>query len=143
MRGQSLFVDARPVVKAFELGQAGELEQVLVARHVLGQQQQVVGLLVLAGQAVGHLGPRQVALHTDDGLDARVGGGLPELHRAVHHPVIGQRQGGLAQRLGPRHELRDARQAVEERVFGMAVEVDKGHNGWRPRDSIRKVPTGC
>jgi len=41
--GQEVMVDARVVVEAFQLGRRGDLEQVLVPGHVLGQQQQVIG----------------------------------------------------------------------------------------------------
>ena len=46
VRGQKVVVDARLVVVAVQLGVRGDLEQVAIAGHVLGQQQQVVVLLV-------------------------------------------------------------------------------------------------
>ena len=56
MRGEQFLVDARLAVKAFEKGGRGQLDQVLEAGAVLGQQRQVVaglfirvGLLVHAG----------------------------------------------------------------------------------------------
>ena len=45
---EELAVDARLVVEAFERGDGGELEQVLVARLVAGEQHHVVGWLVEA-----------------------------------------------------------------------------------------------
>ena len=55
-------------------------------------------------------------------------------------PALGDGQAGsqghgrLAQGFRARHQLRDAAQAVEQGVFGMAVEMDEGHvlrpRGW-------------
>ena len=44
VRSQVVGVDARPVVVAVDLGGGADLEQVAVAGHVLGQQQQVVAV---------------------------------------------------------------------------------------------------
>ena len=100
--GQEVMVDARLVVVAAQLGVRGNLEQVAIARHVAGQQQQVVVLFVelrvaaAHGAAVGRL----VGLHADQGADPLPLAGAEELDRAVHDAMIGQRQGRLAEALG-------------------------------------------
>ena len=41
--------------------------------------------------------------------------------------MVGERQGGLLEFLRARYQVIDAVRAVEERVLGVAVEVDEGH----------------
>ena len=50
VRGQVVGVDARLIVVAVKLRIRADLEQVVIAGHVLGQQQQVVAALVLVGR---------------------------------------------------------------------------------------------
>ncbi len=52
--GKEIAVDARKIIKPLQLRRRSDLEQVLVAGHVLGQQKQVRGLLVFLGVAVAH-----------------------------------------------------------------------------------------
>ena len=72
---------------------------------------------------------RLVGLHADQRADALLLAGAEELDRAVHHAVIGQRQGRLAEALGFLDQVFDAPKAVEQRVFGVDVQMDKvvGH----------------
>ncbi len=55
--------------------------------------------------------------------------GAEELDGPMHGPVIGQRQGRLPQPFGFGDQMLDAPQPVEQRVFGVGVQVDKfaGH----------------
>ena len=66
-------VHAGFVVEAVHVGLGDQLDQVLVAGLVLGQEGEVVGRLLL-----GHLGPTapvgNVDLAADDGLDAALPG---------------------------------------------------------------------
>ena len=137
--GEYLPVHLGLVVVTLEEGAAGDLDEVPVAGLVLRQQHQVVVELVPGGgltAAVVHApapgGPltpvvvRQVGLDTQDGLDSLGTAGLVEGHDAVHVAVVGDAQSLLAVGRGRRHQLSDARSAVEHRVLGMNVQVGEG-----------------
>ena len=119
---QQLFIHPRLVVEAFQVGFGGQLDQVLVAGLVLGQQDQVV-VVFIAGVAAEVAARGDIDLAADDGLDAGLSGCLVELDDAVHHAVVGDGQAVHAQLFGPCHQLRDAAHAVEQAVFGVDMEV--------------------
>ena len=56
---QKVVIDARPVVEAFELGGAGDLQQVAVAGVVLGQEKLVEGATVELRVPVADAPPRR------------------------------------------------------------------------------------
>jgi len=120
--GQQL--EVHPRLAAMEpLQEAGarqrhEVAEALVVRR---QERQVVALDLLAAYpAVVH----EVGLEPHKRLDAVLLARLAELHGAVHHTVIGERDGGLAEARGAFGELVDLAGAVEQRILGMDVEVD-------------------
>ena len=122
MRLQELLVHPRAVVEALEVGGGGELEEVAVAGLVLGEQGQVVGealLRVLLEPRVG----RDVPLHADDRLDPVLLGRLVELDGSVEGAMVRDRERFLAQGLRALQQRVDLRQAVEERVLRVRVEV--------------------
>ncbi len=125
MGGEEVEVDARPVVVAVELSAAGQLQQIEVAGLVLGQQQQVGALAVELRVAVGHAPGGDVGLDADDGLDAGFLARFVERDDAEHRPVVGQGQRRLVERLGPRRQVFDAAEAVEQRELTMDVQMDK------------------
>ena len=93
--GQQLAVDARAgedaaVGQAVQMRARGQLDQIAVADLVLGQQQQVVVVLAALGHRVFDRAGRHIGFDADDRLDVGFFGGGVELHRAVHHAVIGQ-----------------------------------------------------
>ncbi len=96
---QVIRIDARAIVVASKLGIRADLKQVAVARHVLGQQQQMVtpsiDLTLVAGHRTSPLG--DVCLNTQQWLDACALARTRELDRAVHGAMIGQRDSTLAQ----------------------------------------------
>ena len=129
--GEQLPIGARLVVVALQVGARAQLDQVLVARLVAGQQREV-------GVALLHAGPRatvgrHVQLEADDRPDALVPGGAVELDGAAQRAVVGERHGGHAQLPGPPHELADTAGAVQQRVLAVHVEMDEvgGHGGLR------------
>ena len=73
----------------------------------------------------------EIGFHAQDRLDARAFGGAIEVDHREHRAVIGQRQGRHPQLRALRHQVGDAAQAVEQRVFGMDVQVNErhGHSG--------------
>src|SRR5205814_2153560 len=101
-------VDPGLVVVALEVGAGGELDEVLVARLVLGQcGEVVVELLAALGVATGVVDAtapggaleagvvRHVQLGADDGGDAGRPAGRVEVEDAVHVAVVGDADRGL------------------------------------------------
>ena len=74
-----------------------------------------------------HRAGRQIGFQANDGLDAGFFGCLVELDHAKHGAVIGDGQGGHAHLFGAPDQLLDIREAIEQRVFGMDMQVDKRH----------------
>ncbi len=136
------------VVVALEVRGRGQLHQVLVAACRLGQERQVVVELVAAvhvtagvvhpAAAGGPLEARfagHVRLGPDDRVDAPGAAQRVEVDDAVHVPVIGDPECGLAVGLGRGHQVLEAGGAVQHRVLGMGVQVRKrpGCHGPPPR----------
>ena len=118
-------VDARVVVKALQLGDAGNLQQVLVAGSILRQQQQVGGLFVLLGVVLLDGAGCQVGFQPDDGLDAGLSGGVVELDHTEHGAVVGDGDARHAHCVGAFDQFVDVAESVEQGVFGVDVEMDK------------------
>jgi hypothetical protein len=125
VRRQKFDVNARAVVVAFKLRGAGNLEQIAIAGVILRQQQHVERALVQLGVAVGHTAARQVAFHAEDRLNLGIDGGLIEILHAVHGAVVGDRQRWHLQRFRALDNFLDFAQAIEQRKFGMNVQMNK------------------
>ncbi|MNX99872.1 hypothetical protein D3C86_1323420 [compost metagenome] len=139
VRGDGVLVDARLVVEALHVAQGVELDQVLVTGAVLGEQHQVAVILA-AGAVRGLVEPgagRDVGFHPDQGLDARLLGLAVELDRAVHHAVVGERQGRHLVLRRALDQLADAAGAVQQGVFGVNVAVDELR--WHDRDPFERL----
>ncbi len=136
---EQLPVHSGLVVVALHERQARQLDQVLVAGLVLGQQGEVVvELLAALGVATGVVDPSaprgtlaavimgHVRLGADDRLDALLVALLVEVQRSVHVAVIGHPDGRhpVGDRLG--HHLVQPRRPVEHRELGVDVEVGEG-----------------
>ena len=121
---EAVEVDARlAAVEALEEAGAGELDEVAEALVGGGEQRQVVALdLALADRAVVD----EVGLEAEDRLDVVLLAGLVELDRAVHHPVVGEPERGLAEGGRAGGQALDVRRAVEQRVLGVNVQVRAG-----------------
>ena len=123
---EQVHVDAGLVVVALDEPGRAELDEVLIALLVFAQEHQVrvfagdLGLVKAA--ALG-----DVDLAPDDRVDARLLAGLVEVDHAVHHAVVRDRQGLHAQLLGALHQRPDAAGAVQQGVFGVQMQVRKGH----------------
>ena len=127
------------VVVALHEREARQLDQVLVAGLVLGQQREVVvellAALGVAARVVDASTPRgalgaavvgHVRLGADDRLDPLLVALLVEVQRAVHVAVIGHpdRRHAVLHRLG--HQFVQPRRPVEHRELGVDVEVGEG-----------------
>ena len=67
----------------------------------------------------------EVALHPEHRLDAGVVRGLVHRERAVHVPVVGDADRGLAVGGRRRDDLADPRRTVEHRVLGVEMQMDE------------------
>ena len=76
---------------------------------------------------------RPARLYSHHGVDARRPTGAEEGDDTVHGAVVGESQSRLAQASGAAHQPLDQAQAVEQRVLGMDMQMDKvvGHGNHR------------
>ena len=116
---------ALPREKPSQEAGRGELDQVGEAGVVLGQQGEVVALVL--GLLLDRLDVvDEVGLEPGDRLDPVLLTGLVEIDGAVHHAVVGQPQRRLPQLRRPRRHRVDLAGAVEQRVLAVGMEMDGG-----------------
>ena len=127
MLAQQRKIDAGLDIKAVQKGLGNEVAQILIACFVLAQQHEVARLVVHAVDAVLHPARGDIDLAADHGVQPGGLAGAVEIDHAVHHAVIGDGDGRLPERLGALDELPDAAGAVEQAVFGVDVQMGKGH----------------
>jgi len=120
-------VDAGLDVKALREGHGHHIAQIAVAGLVFAQQDEVGVFAVDAVLLVGERAGGHIDLAADDGLHARLAAGAVKRHRAVHDAVVRDGQRVLTQLFGAPGQLADAARAVQQAVFGMDMEMDKGH----------------
>ena len=134
--------DARLAVVALEVAGRAELDEVVVALGRLGEERQVVA--PLAGGALAVVGDH-VGLEAHDRRDAALGRLAVQLDGAAHDPVVGERDGALADLLDPVEEPLDLARPVQDRVVGVDVEVREGrvgggrHRGGQARIRARRA----
>ena len=87
----------------------------------MGEQREVVALEL---DRFGADVVAEVRLEAEDRLDPVLLARLVELDGAVHHAVVGEPEGGLAEGGGALREAVDVAGAVEQRVLGVDVQVD-------------------
>ena len=128
---EELAVDARAGIEPLRVRQRGELHQVPVANNVAGQEDEVVVRLHPRPGAglEAAVARRHVRFHPDDRLDLRLLRLLLELPGGVQVAVIGDGERRLLELLRALDQVLDAVGAVEEREFGVAVEMDERHRG--------------
>ena len=121
---QQLPVNAGLVVEALQVGEAGELDQVVVAGLVGGDEGEVIEFLGASGVvAVAAVAGGEVALVAEQGLEARRLHGVMELHRAEHVAVVGDGHGRHAEPLGLLGHLVNAAGPVQQAELRMDVQV--------------------
>ncbi len=124
--GQHLHVDAWLVVEAFDLGDGGELHEVLVAGAIHGEQDQVEsGLARALGRLVEAVVGGDVELAADDGLDPSLLRLDIELESAIHGAVVGDGHALHAVFLALGEQIADPDGPVEQAVLGVDMEVDE------------------
>ena len=142
---EDLPVHARLVEKALEPALGDDLDEVAVAVHVLGQQDEMVAALGVLACRV-EVVAAGVDLAAEDGLDAVGGAGLLEGGGREHVAVVRHGRCRHAVVLGPLAEILQADRAVEHAVFGVAVEMDEvGHGAFLHAGARRKTcaPPSC
>ena len=118
---EQLFVDARVIVKAFQIPHRVEVLKVQIADVVFREQDQVI---------VAPRGPIE-AVVTDIGLAAknRLHAGcarfLIEVDRAEHVAVIGQRHRVHSHRRNARKQILEPDRSVKQAVLAVDVQVRK------------------
>ena len=120
-----LVVNARLIVEALDVSLGRELDEVVVAIHVLGQHDQMVGTLVLAALAVKAAVPRHIHLATHDRLQRSLflSHRIQELLYTEHIAVIGNRQGRLTVGHGSIDQIPYLGLTVQNRILGMDMQV--------------------
>ncbi len=129
MLREQFLVDARLVVEAFRVARRHELDQVVIALEVLGEQHQVILRLAripaLREPAAGcdvHLAPE----NRIEPARTRV---VVKDHRRKQVAVLRDRNRRHLQPDGLVEQFVDPARAVEQRVFGVEVEVNElGHH---------------
>ncbi len=127
--GEQLAVYTGARVEALGVGQGRELDEIPVPDRIAGQKDQMVVGLGSGGRspAGAPVAGRHVRLHSNNRLDPRCSRVLLELPGRVEVTVIGDRQGGLLELLGPADQVIDSVGAVEEGELGVAMQVDEAH----------------
>ena len=120
---------------AFQIAAREQVAQVQITAAVLAQQDQPGRV-----PAAAMIGDQQ--LGADQRLDPGALRGAIELDQGEQIGVVGQRDRGHLQLGGPLHQLRDADQAVLQRVFAVQIQVDKGRVGHRLRARSLVIRTG-
>ena len=118
---QEVLVDPRPEVEAVDITLRDDLDQVAVTLLILGKQDQVTRVAVLARFLVVHGPCGSVHLAADDRLDARLFTGVIEIDHAEHGAMISN---GARIHPEPLHVFRQLgypAHAVEQAVFSMDV----------------------
>ena len=126
---EQVSVNAWLVIEAVQVGAGGEREQVAIAGFVLGEQGEVIVLVVNFRLAQVHPTRRDVGFAADDRLNAGLLRRGVEVNDTVQCAMIGERERRHTQLARALDQRVDAGKAVEDGVFGVDVEVDefRGH----------------
>ncbi len=116
------------VVHALDVAGGHYLHQVPVAGRVLGQQNQVIVLLVRVVLGLVVVVAGDVDFAAQNRLDRRVlPGHVEKVLDAVHVAVVGDCEARHAQLLGPPEELLDIAHSVQDGVLRVDMKMYEGH----------------
>ncbi len=99
----------------------------MVTGHVFCQKQEVERPAIFLDIFIKAAARRQVGFQADDRLNSGFIGCLVKIDRAKHGAVVGQGYGRHAQLFYPRNQFRRLSKAVQNRVGGMDMKMDKRH----------------
>ena len=108
---QDFHVDTRFAVEPFGVSERHQLEEVLIAGCVLGEQRQMIGP-ALAFPACFSITGCDIHFASDDGIDTGSCRFRVKFPCAEHVTVVGQCDSGRAVLHRPLHHIRDAARAV-------------------------------
>ena len=110
---------------AVEMRARGQLDEILVANLVLGQQQQMIIILAALGHRRFDRTRSHIRFNADNWLDVGFFGGGVKLHRAIHHAVVGQGDAVHPQFGSPLGDGFGRGIAVQQAIFRMNMEMHK------------------
>ena len=125
MRGEIFFVDAGVVIIALQLAGGSDLQQVLIALHIFGKQQQMKGFFILVHVLIKAGTRSQISFQPDNWLNSGRVGGFEEIQRPEHGAVIGQRHSGHIQFTHSGDQVGRFAKAVQNRIGGVYVQMNK------------------
>jgi hypothetical protein len=126
--GQKFFVNARLVIKPFQMGFGDQFHQVAVACFVFHQQNQMVARVVNLRPARKAAFQRDINFTPDDRLDAAFFSLFVKFHRAIHIAVIGDCAGAHPQSADFVQQRINLCQSIQQTVMGVGVEMDEIHS---------------
>ena len=123
MLPQQVHVNTGLDIEALQKGLRHHVREISVPLLIPAQQHKMPGLGV---KLVHFLEPRtspggHIDLTADDGFDSLRLTGPVEIHRPVHHPVVGDGHGGLAQFLYALGQLLDAAGSIQQGKLRMQM----------------------
>ena len=127
MRGENFFINARLVIITLQVSGGREFDEILVADLVLREQHEMVIDILAAGGGFflqARTG-RDIHLATDDGFHAFGTRFLVEIHHAMHRAMIRDGERWELQLVRLLHELVQTARAIEQRILGVQVQMDK------------------
>ena len=120
---EELEVDARLVVVAVEVRVRRDLDEVAVTLGGLGEDREVVDVVVVATRAIEPARGDHVGLGADHRRETRFARGGVEVDDAVHVPVVGDADCRLAVGCRGGHDVLHAGRTVEHRILGVQMEM--------------------
>lgn len=109
------------VIKAFNKTDRREIEEILPAALVFGEEEKVIVGFIF-GKSIRI---NNVKLTADDGLDAGFFRFGIELRHSEEVPVVGEGNSWHAKGFSPLDEVTYPRCAIQQAIFGMDVQVDE------------------
>jgi len=124
MELEKLLIYPGLIVKSLKVALGNQLEQIVVALLIPGQQGKMVGAFAnwLSAMAIG-LGDINFA--ANDWFDTCFLSRYIKVNNTVHGPVVSDSKAVHTQLFGPGDKLRDTAHAIEQAIFGVDVEVNK------------------
>lgn len=111
-------------MEALQIAAGDEPDQVVIAGHVLGKQNQMIPPARQLACSVRMI-VTDIDLAPENGFDAHRGALLGKIGGPEHIAVIRDGAGGHTEILGPRAQVLEANGAVKQAVFRMAMQMHK------------------
>ena len=127
VRGEDLLVDPGFVIIALQMRLGDQLDEILVAGFILGEEHEVIVHIPASagGFLVEPAAGGDVHFAADDWFDPLVPRRLVKIDRPVQHPVVRDRQGRELQVMGLVHQPVEPASAIKQRVLGVQMQMDK------------------